>query len=210
MNIQIAEESECKYSVKSGLIRVLRYLARLALKYGISSCEFNHLANDVYQREKRANKTKNEPDSDLSRRSPAQEDNNLPHIATARVLSGWCEDPLFYDEKMQPKVLPYSSMSTYSFVDLVQVHGGHFDPQVVLRRLLESGCVIQQTDNRLQLKKRSYVPNQNEEDILNIGFSSASELLATVLHNSSSDGDDRWLQQAISSATVPEKYCERL
>ena len=99
-----------------------------------------------------------------------------------RVLSAWCHDPEFKDERGNPARLPLRG-ERRSFGALVRKHSG--DPRVrtLLRELERVKAVRRAADGRLEVVRRSYAPlTLSPAGIEEIG-QEARDYLRTLIHN---------------------------
>ena len=180
---------------------MLSPLVRLLLDVGIGAREFQEIARLEFVRAAVAKGTASHPpavsNSDvamltgLTRRDiarlrdldiirPALTD--VGYHRAERVLSAWCHDPEFRDERGNPARLPLRG-ERRSFGALVRKHSG--DPRVrtLLRELERVKAVRRATDGKLEVVRRSYAPlTLSPAGIEEVG-QEARDHLRTLIHN---------------------------
>jgi Family of unknown function (DUF6502) len=179
---------------------MLSPLVRLLLDVGIGAREFQEIARLEFVRAAVAKGAASDPpavsNSDvamltgLTRRDIARLrslDIIRPSLTVGyhraeRVLSAWCHDPEFRDERGNPARLPLRG-ERRSFGALVRKHSG--DPRVrtLLRELERVKAVRRATDGKLEVVRRSYAPlTLSPAGIEEIG-QEACDHLRTLIHN---------------------------
>ena len=111
-----------------------------------------------------------------------------------RVLAGWQNDEEFLDVDGSPKDLELEGENA-SFTVLVRRYSGDM-PVVAMLNALRDGGYIQVLDNGLiKLVKRSFLPDMDPEQKLNILGIDTAELIETIDHNLQVENpDDAWFQ----------------
>lgn len=183
------------------LYRILRPMARLLLRNGISFAEFAELVKRAYvdaAMEDFSDKRKKPTDSraavmtGLTRKEVkkqreilAGEHQGKPGIRqenrASRVVSGWVHDPAFQTSEGEPKDLPFDG--PLSFGELVRRYSGDMTPRAVLEELVRVGVVETDASDNLILRQRAYVPAGDSEEMLQIFGEDVSDLIATIDHN---------------------------
>lgn len=183
------------------LYRILRPLARLLLRNGISFAEFAELVKRAYvdaAMEDFSDKRKKPTDSraavmtGLTRKEVkkqreilAGEHQGKPGIRqenrASRVVSGWVHDPAFQTSEGEPMNLPFDG--PLSFGELVRRYSGDMTPRAVLEELVRVGVVETDASDNLILRQRAYVPAGDSEEMLQIFGEDVSDLIATIDHN---------------------------
>ena len=187
------------------LYRILRPMARLLLRNGISFAEFAELVKRAYvdaAMEDFSDKRKKPTDSraavmtGLTRKEVKKQREVLAgeqRIApgkrqesrASRVVSGWVHDPAFSAGNGEPAELSFdlSSDGLPSFSELVRRYSGDMTPRAVLEELMRVGVVAEDKAGNLLLRQRAYVPAGDSEEMLQIFGEDVSDLIATVDHN---------------------------
>ncbi|UCG73441.1 MAG: hypothetical protein JSV45_03435 [Chromatiales bacterium] len=109
------------------------------------------------------------------------------------VLHSWHSDPLFLDEKGDPKALVPTGKSP-SFSDLCKRYGGDIPAGAMLAELRRAGSVSESSDGRIRPVSRYYTPTVfNERFIGSMAFSLgnlAKTLMTNATYSRRSDTDD--------------------
>lgn len=154
---------------QDALIRILRPLARMLLRNGVSYKAFAELAKRVFvevaQEEFRIPGRKQSDSrvsviTGLSRKEVkrvrseggANDDSLLRlHNRASRVIYGWLQDREFLDAQGQPRPLPVEDPRGPDFVDLVRRYSGDAPPRAVMDELERLRAVERRDDGRLAL-----------------------------------------------------------
>jgi Family of unknown function (DUF6502) len=179
---------------------ILRALARVLLRHGVSYHAFADLAKRAYiqtaadefgipgrkvsgsrisvltgltrKEVQKLNESVSAPDSEALER----------YNRAARVVSGWIRDPEFVDQAGNPLDLAMDGPKT-SFAELVRRHSGDVPPRAILDELLHVGTVEKMADGRVKLVGRAYIPRASDSDKLAILGADVSDLIKTIDHN---------------------------
>ncbi len=196
-------------------VRLLRPLARVLLRHGFSSYDFNRLANiafiqaaeDILQSQ---GKTPNfsrvsaitgmhrhvvssfsrveEPDSDDWQGEKEYQRNRL-----SRVLTGWYENPEYTDSEGRPLILTLEGPPP-SFDSLVRSFSGDIYPKVILDELTRVGAARIQRDGTIKVLSRRFTQGgADPAAIQNLG-AAASDLMATLERNLDATDSERVYQ----------------
>src|SRR6185369_4058009 len=92
---------------------------------------------------------------------------------STRVISGWTHDTRFLDAEGNPLPLRFDGQEG-SFSDLVRRYSGDIPPRAVLDELFRVGLAERQTDGRIRLITRGYIPRAGSAEKLSILGSEAS------------------------------------
>ena len=198
-------------------IKILRPLARIMLRNGVSCGSFEELVRKSYVDEafaiskekggkttvssisaqtglsRKEVKRLNELNSDESSEPSKQKYNRA-----TRVISGWTNDPLFAYEEGLPKPLKLNGTDTDSFAHLVKQYSGDITPKAMLELLLEAECVQTQQDT-VHLTKLAYLPGNDSTEVAFILGNDANELIQTIGHNMSDDHGSKRFQRKVST-----------
>jgi hypothetical protein len=129
--------------------------------------------------------------------SPAQAKANR----ATRVLTGWLTDSKFQDDEGKPLVLDIEH-DAVSFRLLCESHAGDVPFRSILDELLSHATVEIEKSN-VRLISRGFVPNEDEEAIIEIIGQDASSLLNTLEHNLHSPKGRKWFQKKVSYGELP-------
>ncbi|MGH8373363.1 MAG: DUF6502 family protein [Gammaproteobacteria bacterium] len=153
------------------VLRVLRPLARILLRHGMSCLEFEEISRwvfvDVSMRESEfALPNRNRPFKSraailtgLSRKEvmrladlpPPEERGAIPSRNRAvRVVAGWMTHNDFVDDDGQPRELPVNK-GQRSFADLVRLYSGDVPHRAILDELMQNGLVEKLPNDKLRL-----------------------------------------------------------
>lgn len=222
-NLAVEEQPLVQKALVRLAVKVLRPLARILLRHGMSSVEFNEISRWVFVDvamtdpqfsipERSQSKSRVAVLTGLSRKevlrlremtAPDQAEEFSSSNRAARVLTGWTENPMFSDDKDQPRELPLKKGAP-SFADLVRMYSGDMPYRVVLDELLRSGAV-EVEGGRVRLRKLSYFPASGSREELEIVAMCASDLISTMEHNCRPGCTVKFPQRAVYSARVPEE-----
>lgn len=121
----------------------------------------------------------------------------------ARVLTAWTRDPDFADARGEPLPLEPND-GAHSFAVLVRRHSGDVPVRAVLDELLRVGAVRRrETDGRLELVTRAYVPQRSAIDKIAILGSDVADLIDTIHHNIEHGDTDPRFQRKVMYRNVP-------
>ncbi len=222
-NLAVQEQPVVQKALVRLAIRVLRPLVRILMRHGMSSVEFSEISRWVFVDvamsdaqfalpQRRQSKSRVAVLTGLSRKevlrltemsSPDEAQDFASSNRAARVLTGWTENPMFSDDKDQPRALALKKGAP-SFADLVRMYSGDMPYRVVLDELIRSGAVELEGD-RVRLRKLSYFPSSGSEEQLQIVAMCASDLISTMEHNCRPGCTVKFPQRAVYSSRVPEE-----
>jgi hypothetical protein len=205
-------------------LRLLRPLARVLLRHGVTAHEFGKLAEvafvsaaeDVLQEQSRPTsfsrissltgihrhavssvKAALEADEfDLLSQKDYQR-NRL-----ARVLGGWFEHPDFTDRDGRPRRLPLQGTGS-SFTELVRRFSGDIYPGIILDELQRAGAIKVTTDGSLQAVSRRVLPAGADGESLERLGRVACDVLSTLEHNMSAQEGARLFEDSAVSVRFP-------
>lgn len=208
--------------VHKALYRILRPMARLLLRNGLTFHEMAELMRRAYvdvaltdfsPEGKKATDSRAAVLTGLSRKEVRKQrafldsDDSMPVQAPAgrssRVVSGWVRDAAFHDARGKPAELPLDG--DISFSQLVRRYSGDMTPRAVLDELLRVGvvCWVDTERSALRLVKQAFVPAGDNQELLTIASEDASDLLRTLDHNLSARGSAPLFQRTLSYTRVP-------
>lgn len=192
------------------IVRMLRPMARVALRHGMSCLEFEDITRWVFvdaalhdpllglpgrgkQFKSRAAILTGLSRKEVMRLSrqpvPGDHEDIACRNRAARVVAGWFNPP-FADARGTPRVLPIKG-SAESFVRLVREHGGDVPYRAILDELVRSGMVekINGRAVRLRFRGKTY-PHASGESLQKVG-DGLDGLLSQVEKHLHSNGGGR-------------------
>ena len=202
-------------TLHSVVLKVLRPIAAIFLRSGLSYAEFSTLARRAFvdagfQRVidsgKRPTVSAVAALTGLSRKEVKRlNEGDASELIeagerrgrAARVISGWCNDPDYLSERDEPASLPVEGVAK-SFASLVRQYSGDMTPAAMLDLLERSGNVTRQ-EGLVTLVSKAYVPMDTPADRLDIFGTDVSELVATIGHNLDTPPDERYFQLKVST-----------
>ncbi len=192
--------NELKDSVYRACRMLLRPVASIALRCGMTWKEFSDLSKSVFVdvatsefgiRGRPTNISRVSILTGISRkevkrqRDLLQEDTDAAIRKTTdatRVLSGWYQDPEFRDASGNPLELEEEGPAP-SFAALLDRYSGDVPPRALLKELMNGQAVVRTADGRLRAVSRYYMPVPLEpESILRAG-SVIRDLGDNIRHN---------------------------
>jgi hypothetical protein len=193
-------EFSSKSQVAAACRQLLRPIARLLLKAGMSWKEFADLSRtafiDVATREfgirgRPTNASKVALLTGINRHEVRRQQEQLAGAempmptylnAAQRVLSGWHQDPDYVGDAGEPRRLPESGAAP-SFQDLCRRYGGDMPASALLRELSRVGAVGEMEDGTLRPLMRSYIQTRlDPEKVIRAG-SVLEDLGNTVVYD---------------------------
>ncbi|MEZ5540991.1 MAG: DUF6502 family protein [Pseudomonadota bacterium] len=198
-------------ALTSALIRLLRPVVRILMRYGMPYEGFAELAKrtfvDVAQHDyaiagRKQSISRISTLTGIYRREvsrllelPPLDDAALAqrHNRAARVIGGWLQDRHYLDAGRKPLALPLEGGEP-SFTHLVRKYSGDIPVRAILDELIRVGSVEQHADGMIHLLHRAYVPKRGEADMLSIFGTDVADLVSTIDHNLVSDHDTSRLQ----------------
>ena len=211
-------------TVLAAILRMLRPMVRILLRHGISHAEFADLAKlayvDVSAREFAVEGRKqsvsricvltglHRKEVNRVREKLANDDVTVAQLGrSARVISGWRNDPEFCDPSGQPK--PLSMECEASFASLVKRYSGDMPVRALYDELLISGSVSDLSNGQVMLQRDSYIPQQSDEKLLQIMGISAADLMHTIEHNlNRADYEASRLQLVVDYNDIPQQHID--
>lgn len=197
------------------LIRIMRPVVRLLLRYGIAyktaSAAIKWCYVDVATRDFAVDGkqtkarvavitglTRIEVEKLQREPAPAAHDNTRSHHRAARVLTGWSADSHYLDLQGRPLRLPVDGPAP-SFAALVVAYSGGTTLRAVLDECLRVGAVRRGDDGLLELVQADFiaVDDVDQEQALAIMGLSGNDLLGTIERNLRPGQTDRYLQRLV-------------
>ena len=201
-------------TLNNALLKLLRPLVRILLASGISYHVFSDLVRwvyvDVASKEfgvprRKQTSSRVSVITGLSRKEvqrlrdldiPVDEDTPGRYNRATRVIGGWIRDPLFSDNDNNPLDLPPEGVAAFS--SLVKKYSGDMPVRAVLDELVNVGAVALQSDGRVKLLTRAYLPGADKQAKLDILGADVADLIATIDHNLEPENSRPRFQRKVS------------
>lgn len=206
----------------AAILRLLRPLARILLRNGVSFSTFSDLAKWIYVdvaakefgiKGRKQSTSRVSVITGLSRREvmrvrhlprPDVSASTERHNRAARVIAGWRREPDFLDAKGRPALLSMEGPGA-TFSELVKRFSGNVPPRAILDELLHVGAVEQQEDGKIGLLARAYIPRNIDAHKLNILGTDVQYLISTIDHNLKPDTTEPRFQRKVSYDNLPDE-----
>lgn len=207
-------------AVNAALMRLLRPLVRLLLRYHVPFSAFEELAKHAYVQAamddfalpgrkptiSRASiltgLTRKDVQRLVAEPEPVRAASQEGYNRAARVVTGWARDGEFQTLDGQPAALALQDGET-SFAALVRRYSGDMPARAVLDELVSVGAVQVGDDGRVRLVQRAYVPQGGEVEKLGILGSDVGDLIGTIDHNLQHGADDARYQRKVMYRSMP-------
>jgi uncharacterized protein DUF6502 len=201
-------------------LRLLRPLARIMLRHGLSTYDFSRIANIAFvhaagdilrEQGKPVSFSRVSAITGLHRHivsdivnSPStggQEstiDKDYRRNRLARVLTGWFESPRYTDSDGRPLLLAVDGPEP-SFSTLVRAFSGDIYPRIILDELLEVGAVRVLKDGNVKALSRRYSSGGAEPAAIQHVGIVARDVFSTLEHNLSNPAEQRHYDDTVVS-----------
>lgn len=207
-------------AVSAALLRLLRPLVRLLLRYHVPFTVFEELAKHVYVQAamedfalpgrkptiSRASiltgLTRKDVQRLVAEPEPARAASQEGYNRAARVVTGWTRDADFHAIDGEPAALALQDGDA-SFAALVRRYSGDMPARAVLDELISVGAVQLGDDGRVRLVQRAYVPRGGEIEKLGILGSDVADLVETIDHNLQHGATDPRFQRKVMYRSMP-------
>lgn len=203
--------------------KLLRPLVGILLRHGVSHRVFSEYAKQVYvdvaARDfavpgRKASVSRISLLTGLTRKEVSRLMQPVPDSAAlaerysraARVITTWVREPE-YSEDGEPRTLTPDGDA--GFAGLVRRSGVDIPPRAVLDELLRVAAVVADSDGRLRLVNRAYIPHSGDLEKLEILGTDVADLAASIAHNLSEPPEDAFFQRKVAydnlrAACLPE------
>jgi len=216
----MAEHDTSAQALDAALARILRAVARVALRHGVSAKSCMERVKDSYVdaamqdfvvegRKPTISRaavltglTRKEIQHRLESRRSADATGEERYNRAARVVAGWVRDADFTDGHGEPLTLPADGASN-SFAELVRRYSGDMPSRAVYDELARVGAVESQADGRIRLLTRAYVPTTSDRDKLVILGVDVAALIDTIDHNLGHTGGEARFQRKVMYDNLP-------
>ncbi len=186
-------------TIQSSCRVILRPLASIFLRCGLTWKEFSDLAKSVFvQAATEEYGIKGRPTNvsrvsiltgisrkEVKRQRVLPEETSVAKGKTTdatRVLSGWHQDPIYLSVESAPRTLPERGTEP-SFETLCTRYGGDISATTLLKELLKTQAVERTADGQLRALKRYYQPAAHDDELLLYASSRIKDLAETMNNN---------------------------
>lgn len=205
----------------AAVLRLLRPLARILLRNGVSFSTFSDIAKwtyvDTATREfgiegRKQSTSRVSVITGLSRREvmrvrklprPDVTASTEQHNRAARVIAAWRREKDFLDAKGRPALLAVEGAGA-TFSELVKRYSGNVPTRAVLDELIHVGAVERRADGKIRLLTRAYIPREVAAHKLNILGMDVHHLISTIDHNLDPDTAEPIFQRKVSYDNLPD------
>lgn len=216
--------NEIKTAILQAAARMLRPLVRVLLKYQISYGEIASVLRRVYVEvadkdfaipNRKSTYSKVAVMTGIDRKMVQEILNNKKDTLEAvekpinkglSVVKTWTTSKKYLDKDKQPRELPLRGAK--SFETLVEEACADITPRAILDELIRVGVVERIDKNTVRLVNDTYLPSQDEEQLVQILLTCAKDLLVTGEHNLTHPGDLAWFQREVPYRDIPESAVE--
>lgn len=195
-------KNELKQAAFSSFVLVMKPIARVLLRCGVSWKELAELIKLVYvdvatedygKHGRPANASRVAILTGLSRREvkrardALEQSDDLAKLTfrridhATRVLSGWHQDRDFLTRSGKPRLLPHEGPN--SFAMLLRKYAPDIPPTAMLKELLEVGAVRETPGGKLRVEASYFMPAAMDVDGIVRSGSVLQDLAKTVVHN---------------------------
>lgn len=212
-----------KLIISTACLRLLRPLARIMLRHGLSSYDFSRIANIAFVRAagdilreqgKPVSFSRISTITGLHRHVVSDIVNSPPETVPemspykdyrrnrlARVLSGWFESPRYTDGDGRPLALPVEG-PVPSFSSLVREFSGDIYPRIILDELIEVGAARPLKDGSVRALNRRYSSGGAQPAAIQHLGSTACDVFSTLEHNLAKPPEERHYDDAVVSVRM--------
>ncbi len=210
----------------AAVLKLLRPLARILLRNGVSFSTFSDAAKwiyvDVATKEFRIEGRKQSTSrvsviTGLSRREVMRV-RKLPrpditasterHNRAARVIAAWRRESDFLDAEGNPALLPMEGRGA-TFSELVKRFSGNVPSRAILDELMHVEAVERLVDGKIRLLTRAYIPRGVEAHKLNILGTDVQYLISTIDHNLKPELTEPRFQRKVAYDNLPDEVLPR-
>jgi hypothetical protein len=213
-------KDDIKTRLTGSVVKLLRPLVRILLRYGVSFGEFAEMARWVFVdvadkdfsiggRKQTVSRISvitglNRKDVTRLKKINIHDDKDGPAgiNRAGRVIFGWVRDKDFHGRKGVPAVLPLEGEAK-SFTALVKQYSGDMPVRAVLDELLRIEAVRKNDDNTVTLLTKAYIPKNIDAEKISILGADAADLISTIDHNLGDRKDQPFFQRKVMYDNIP-------
>jgi len=210
--------------LSNALAYLLRPLARIMLRHGMTAHEFTSIADAAFVAAARDVLTEQGKEPNFSRISSLtglhrhavsaiagmDQSEHSASLATkhyqrnrlARVLSGWFENPDYTNADGRPRMLPFDGPAP-SFTSLVRQYSGDIYARIILDDLLRVKAVRMTRDGMVRVVSRRFSTGGADPEALHHLGEATRDLVSTLDHNLTAGPDDRLFEDAVVTLNLP-------
>jgi hypothetical protein len=209
--------------------KLMRPLVRMAIKRGVSVDDFYVWLKAIYVEEAEGFTIKGKKQStsrialltgldrkEVARLRKLNQDMDVLLLQQTkrtnraiRAINAWQKEELYSDGQGRPKPLPLHGDAP-SLESLVDEHCGDVSVVTVLSELEQSGVVDVLEDGTVALKSTSYIPHEDNQELLFLMGQAAHDLLGTSAYNIEQQGEASRLQLSVAYNRVSPEVIARL
>ena len=209
-------------AIYAAILRILRPLIRLLLRYGVPFGTFSDLVKRVYVEValeefgipgRKQTHSRVSVLTGLSRKEvlrvtrlerPDDTDTATRYNRAARVIAGWVRDGRFHDGSGNPAPLPVEGEGT-TFSALVKEYSGDVPHRAILDELLRVGAAERTSDGKVRILARAYIPVSGDEEKLEILGTDTACLIETIDHNLRAEPGKAFFQRKTMYDNLPDE-----
>ncbi len=206
----------------AAVLKLLRPLARILLRNGVSFSTFSDAAKwiyvDVATKEFRIEGRKQSTSrvsviTGLSRREvmrvrklprPDVTASTERHNRAARVIAAWRRESDFLNAEGKPALLPMEGRGA-TFSELVKRFSGNVPSRAILDELMHVEAVERPVDGKIRLLTRAYIPRGVDAHKLNILGTDVQYLISTIDHNLKPEPTEPRFQRKVAYDNLPDE-----
>ena len=211
--------------VRIAVLKILKPIARMLLRYDISHSEFAELAKYAYvdaafkhfalpnrkQTVSRVSVLTGLSRKEIVRISAIEPEQELetkrPLNRATQVIGGWLKDPVFMDSTKNPKEIPLKNAED-SFEALVNKYSGGITPRAILVELIRVGAVEKIGKQSVRLVNSGYVPKDSAPEMLDLVSTHTADLLSTGIHNITHERHEARFQRQVVYTQIPDRVAK--
>ncbi len=221
-------QERAQKEILNGFLLVLRPIVRMLIRFGIGYREFSEVVKTAFVdvastdfgiRGRPTNISRVAVMTGLTRKEVRRVRDELQdgkHVVTVRntplwrILHNWYTKADFLDDKGLPAVLPFEGAEP-SFSHLVRVTGGDIPPGAIRTELKRVGAVEETESGSLRVLKRTFLPSDSHENLVESLVQCVYPLMSTICHNTNPElSEDSWPNKTAFSNLVRPSEVNRL
>ena len=218
-------QSSIHKMLSASLVKLLRPLVRILLRYGVSFGDFAETARwvfvDVADKDfclegRKQSVSRISVITGLNRKDVTRlkqinidqdQDPSSGFNRAGRVISGWVRDRTYNDKDGSPAVLPLEGEGQ-SFTALVKQYSGDMPVRAVLDELLRIEAVRRNDDGTVSLLVKAYIPKNIDTEKIFILGDDGADLISTIDHNLDAQHRPPFFQRKVVYDKVPVESIE--